>query len=130
MAFIFNPASTASERYSFEKYVELITTSGLDAATVVYDIQTSWFLAQVLKLPNSGQLIIDGSNEQRPDLISLDAHGDDQYWALIMYYNNISDFTTLLTGTILNTFSINGLENLYFRLKGVASSDVPQTVRN
>ncbi|QJT70939.1 hypothetical protein GR7B_00141 [Vibrio phage vB_VcorM_GR7B] len=126
MAFVINASLKTEERYAFEKFMEKITSSD---NSQTYDPFTSLFLARLLKLEPNGERYVGAVAEQRPDLLSYEIYRDNQYWSLLLYYNNISDFRTLTSELRIRHFALNDLENLYFRLQALKKSDVPQSVR-
>lgn len=85
-----------------------------------YDVLNSYFLQNLNTLPVSGKFTIS-VEEYRPDLISYNIYGTVYYWEILMLYNNITDFTQLTSGVILNYFSARDLETLYYNLKSMES---------
>ena len=82
----------------------------------MYDEFTSYFLAELRKLPSRRSYVIKAGQAYRPDIYSNDIFGTTDYWLILLYYNDIlliKDLTELRT---LNVPSQTDLENLFFSL--------------
>lgn len=80
----------------------------------VYDESTSYFLAELRKLPVGRTYVI--RQPYRPDLYSFDLFDTTDYWLLLLAYNNILLIKDLTLHRVLNVPNRTDLENLYFSL--------------
>lgn len=94
-------------RFDLQKF--LAFTDNLDPLT-------STFLTDIKKLPTAGYFVI-GGEEFRPDSVSAKIYGNDQYWWIIMVYNDILDVNSLISGRSVKYPTLSDLEDVYFSLK-------------
>lgn len=102
--------STATDRFDIEKFLSFEKN--------VHDPVTSFLLQNIHVLPVRGVKEIT-YQVNRPDLISWEIYGDTQFWWLVLEYNKILKFTDIKPGLIINYFSIDELEQIYYILKAV-----------
>lgn len=95
-------------RYDIQKFMEFDIDS--------FSMLDSYFCSQVKRLPYSGALTINSTQEYRPDLVSWDLYGDTMYWWIILLYNDLTSPTDLKSGTVLVYPALPDLESLYFTL--------------
>lgn len=82
-----------------------------------YDILTSYFIANIKKLPKKGEYTLKGE-DGRPDLISKAIYrGDSQYWWILLLYNDILDTCELITGLDIIYPSQDSIEDLFLSLR-------------
>ena len=114
--------ATGQNRYSFARFMgnknpELNAESYSEYAPI-YDPYDSYFMEQLQALPLKGiYTIATKAAENRPDNISYLIYGQTMYWHLILWYNNIMNYTDLIVGTQLGYPELKDLETLYFQLK-------------
>lgn len=104
-------------RYALDKFLKGIPElSILDTC----DVEYYWyeFFKQVKTLPIAGEIRLDVSNYNRPDLLSHTAYRDTRFFWIIIHYNGILDPTDFTYGrddpmTVVYYPSISDLEDLY-----------------
>ena len=86
-----------------------------------YDVLNSYFMDNVSKLPirTTYKIVVDA---YQPDLISYNIYKTEFFWEWLLYYNNITDFSQLSTGVVLNCFSLTDLEELFYSLTAKQAS--------
>lgn len=102
------------ERYDLSKFFDY--SSGDN-----HDILTSFFLLELKKLSESGNYFVQ-SEEGRPDLVSFRIYGSVQYWWIILEYNELLSYQDIKNGTTIKYPSVQDIEDLYFRLKSLEST--------
>ena len=87
----------------------------------VYDVLNSPFLAQISQLPTVEYYKVDNGFKEI-DLISSEKYGTPFFAYLIQFYNN--DFReTFPEGTVLNLFSLEDLNSIYYNLSTLSNSE-------
>ena len=100
--------SNVQDRFDMEKFLKFENDCHI--------MTNSFFLEKIKTLPKRGEFKVTFERES-PDLISYKLLNDTQYWWLLMEYNNIKTFRDIKSGLLLNYFSIDELESLYYTLK-------------
>ncbi len=86
----------------------------------VYDVLNSPFLAQISQLPTVEYYNVDEGYKDI-DLISSEKYGTPFFAYLIQFYNN--DFReTFPEGTVLNLFSPDDLNRIYYNLSALSNT--------
>lgn len=88
-----------------------------------FDPLYSYLVDAILTLPVAGEYtVIDDAN--RADMICAAIYSNDMsLWWLLMLYNGLWDYTAashyllIPVGTVVNYFSLDDLERMYFTLK-------------
>lgn len=97
---------TSEERFDISKF--------LDFENDVYDVLASPFLAQIAQLPTVQYYNVD-EGYREIDMISSEIYGTPFFAYLIQFYNN--DFReTFPEGTKLKLFSVDDLNEVYYKL--------------
>ena len=97
---------TSEEKFDISKF--------LNFEDNVYDVIDSPFLAQLSQLQTVDYYDVDNGYKDI-DMIATDYYGDQFLAYLIQFYNN--DFRTQFPeGTKLNMFSMNDLNELFYKL--------------
>lgn len=78
-----------------------------------YDILTSVFVEKLLQLPVTGTYTVT-TERFRPDLISYNIYGSEQYKLMLMLYNNLSAYTDLVPGVTLSYPALSSMEAILF----------------
>jgi len=99
----------SEERYDMAKFMELIEDGG-------YDPLTSAFFGDLRDLTVFGIYEIQ-AEEGRPDLLSSNIYTDMQYWWILLIYNDIFDYRSLVPGLQIKYPSLEDVEDLFFSLK-------------
>lgn len=86
-----------------------------------FDPLTSRFFVDVKRLSLEGFFVISGE-EARPDSISFKVYGDDQYWWVIMIYNDIFNVEQLRSGTSITYPSLQDIEDVFFSMRSLESA--------
>lgn len=86
-------------------------------------ILESYMMLEIPKLPFQGLYNVSGEGGM-PDLLSYNIYGNEQYWWILMAYNNLIDPDELVEGMTIKYPSLASLEQLYFQL---VSSEVIAT---
>lgn len=107
MKFFIDLNSNTTDRFDMGKFLEYSDN---------YDPLTSAIMSDVLTLRSGGQYTVQGE-DGRPDLISFRIYGNVQYWWILLLYNSILDYNSIVTGEVLNYPSLDSLEDFYFSLK-------------
>ena len=98
---------TSEEKFDISKF--------LDFQNNIYDVINSPFLAQLSQLQTVGYYDVDQRGFRDIDMIATDYYGDQFLAYLIQFYNN--DFRDRFPeGTKLNMFSIDDLNELFYKL--------------
>jgi hypothetical protein len=105
--FFINVDLTTEKRFAMGKFFQF---------TDSYDPLSSFFMNEVVKLPQSGYYNIQGE-EGRPDYLSYKIYGDTQYWWILLLYNNKLEFDDFSIGDIVRFPSTESIEDLFFSLK-------------
>ena len=112
--FFINLDKDTIERYDPTKFMEFVEKG--------HDISVSYFINRLLELQPAGiHKVI--TEESRLDTISFKIYGSTQYWWLIMLYNKIIDFESVVNGMEIQYPSLNDLESLYFQLKSLQTAE-------
>ena len=106
--FFLNTAVVTKDRFDISKFFEFNVDN--------YDPLTSAFSEDLLDLTQGGIYTVQGE-DGKPNLVSYRALGSNQYWWVLMLYNNKLDFQDISTGEELPLPSLDALESLYFSLK-------------
>lgn len=97
---------TSEEKFDLAKFMNF--------ENGVFDVINSPFLAQLSQLPTVKYYNVD-EGAKDIDLISYNEYGDLFFAPLIQFYNN-DHRETFPEGTILKLFSIEALNELYYKL--------------
>jgi len=81
-----------------------------------YDPLTSNLIENIKSISQGGLFKVT-SEEFRPDQISRRIYDNDQYWWVIMLYNDIIDVESIEIGMILKYPDAEDLDSFYFTLK-------------
>ena len=106
MFYIDNNIET-NNRFDINKFVEFNYDN--------YDVLSSFFLANIQKLPEQGTYKVT-NEEKRPELLAYNIYktpSSIQYWWILLWYNSILNVNDLITGVVISYPSLNSLENLY-----------------
>ena len=102
---------TSEEKFDISKFMNFEND--------VYDVLNSPFLAQISQLPTVEYYNVDYGFKDI-DLISSEKYGTPFFAYLIQFYNN--DFReTFPEGTILNLFSLEDLNEIYYNLSTLSN---------
>ena len=102
---------TSEEKFDISKFMNFEND--------VYDVLNSPFLAQISQLPTVEYYNVDFGFKEI-DLISSEKYGTPFFAYLIQFYNN--DFReTFPEGTILNLFSLEDLNEIYYNLSTLSN---------
>jgi hypothetical protein len=102
---------TSEEKFDISKFMNFEND--------VYDVLNSPFLAQISQLPTVEYYNVDFGFKEI-DLISSEKYGTPFFSYLIQFYNN--DFReTFPEGTILNLFSLEDLNEIYYNLSTLSN---------
>lgn len=102
---------TSEEKFDISKFMNFEND--------VYDVLNSPFLAQIAQLPTVEYYNVDYGFKEI-DLISSEKYGTPFFAYLIQFYNN--DFReTFPEGTILNLFSLEDLNEIYYNLSTLSN---------
>lgn len=83
----------------------------LDGGTIEKDLSSSGFNSHVFKVRPS-KFYVYGKYVGRPDLISIDVYGSQDYWWMLMKYNGVCDvFSELVDGTMIELPSLSDLNS-------------------
>ena len=102
-------------RYDLSLFMEFVPSAE------TFDVLSSHFIKELLKLPVNGEHRVL-KDENRPDLISWRIYGTTQHWWILMLYNRKWFFQDVNLGDVFEYPSLQSIEDLYFRLKALASS--------
>lgn len=81
-----------------------------------FDPLTSYLMNRFSELPSIGQVKIVGQS-QLPDLLSYDYYETEEYWELILLYNQLTSFEDLKENDIVRLFNPSDLENTFLSLR-------------
>lgn len=102
----------SEEKYDISKF--------LNFENDVYDVLNSPFLALLPQLPTTEYYNVDNGYKE-VDLISSEKYGEPFLAYLIQFYNN--DFReTFPEGTVLRLFSMEDLNELYYKLSELSKT--------
>lgn len=113
---------TGVDRYSFSRFMRYLDNDYEPDVTQrgdpVFDPNDSYFMSELQTLPVKGVYTIPASIlEGRPDNLSQQIYGKQSYWHLLLWYNNIVNYTDLVVGTQINYPSLQDIDSLFFRLR-------------
>lgn len=104
---------TSEEKFDISKFMNFQND--------VYDVLNSPFLAQIPQLPTVERYEVDKGFKDI-DLISSEKYGTPFFSYLIQFYNN--DFReTFPEGTVLNLFSPDDLNSIYYNLSTLSNME-------
>lgn len=102
---------TSEEKFDISKFMNFEND--------VYDVLNSPFLAQIRQLPTVEYYNVNYGFKEI-DLISSEKYGSPFFAYLIQFYNN--DFReTFPEGTVLNLFSLEDLNEIYYNLSTLSN---------
>ena len=87
----------------------------------MYDVLNSYFVERIKGLSVAGEYVVV-SEEGRPDLLSYNLYGSTQYWWVLLIYNDLINPEDLKSGMTVRYFSVDDLEELFFRLAALERS--------
>ena len=99
-------------------------TLGSESLEGQYDWLDFRMVSLVLSLSKVGEYTIS-YNERRPDLISLDIYGSQEYWEILLVYNDVLSVDELIPGRVLKYPSREDLEYSLFRSPNPRSTSIP-----
>ncbi len=111
--FFINLEYDTDARYDFAKFLQYENNN--------FDPLTSKFLEELNTLEISGEYKVT-TEEYRPELLSYYIYSDQQYWWILLEYNNLLSFEDLVTGLTISYPSLADLEALYFDLKAAETA--------
>lgn len=106
--FFINLDKKFSKRFDMGKFIKFENDN--------FDPLTSNFFNKIRTLPQDSTFKIT-TEMGRPDQISRKIYGDEQYWWIILLYNNIFDVEQLVSGLELGYPDSDALDEFYFTLK-------------
>ena len=107
---------TSEEKFDISKF--------LDFQDNIYDVINSPFLAQLSELQTVDYYDVDNGYRDI-DMIATDYYGDQFLAYLIQFYNN--DFRTQFPeGTRLNMFSMDDLNELFYKLSAQSNLEADE----
>lgn len=106
--FYIDSSRDTQDRFDLSKFMEFVVDN--------YDPLTSALLDDLPTVEQGLVFTVQGE-ESRPNVVSKKIYGSNQYWWVVLLYNNLIDFRDFVTGDDLIAPSIVGLESLYFSLK-------------
>lgn len=100
-----------TKKFDISKFLEFSTD------TETYDVTYSMFEVLVSQLPSAGTTPISESEEYRPESVSFRLYEDDQYWWILLWYNDLMNSSDLRNGMVIRYPGLKDIEEAYLKIR-------------